>query len=342
MDRSILSGQGVVRRIGIVGLLFLVATVPLRAESGGDDSEKGFTTHPAVVSKAAPAPPARPVPKLRVAVLDFENKVPNGQSDIGWGMAEMLISELKKTGRYTVLERAALSEILGEQDFTHSGRVQRGQQLKIGRIKGAQLLIKGAVTEFSYNVRNRNMGFGYKGVGIGWTEARARVAADIRLIDAMTGEIIASHDQAAEVKATGADLAGTVGNFSFSAGGSDNHPLGQAVRQLIGKMVKYITSTLDTGTIEVLVSEAFEGRVVKADGPDRIVINRGSADGVRVGDRFKVSRVTEELTDPETGEVLGQETIQLGEIVVTAVKERWAEAKALSGSDFQRNDRVTR
>ncbi len=279
---------------------------------------------------------------LRIAVLDFENKVPNGQSDLGWGMAEMLIRELKKTGRYQVLERAALADVLAEQDLTQSGRVQRGQQLTIGRVKGAQLLVKGAVTEFQYDVRDRNLGLGYRGVGIGITEARARLACDIRLIDAMTGEIIETMDEATEVKSTGAQLAGTVSGFSFATGGTENHPMGQAVRQLIDRMVNRISNRLDTRTIEVMMAQNFEGSVVKVDEENRVVINRGQADGVRVGERLKIHRVMDTLVDPETNEVLGTEKIEIGVIEVTVVNERWSAGRIVSGTGFQRGDNVTR
>lgn len=291
----------------------------------------------APVSDTAQAPV-----KLRVAVLDFENKVPGSLNDLGSGMADMLIRELDKTGRYTVLERAGLADVLGEQDLTNSGRVQRGQQIAIGRVKGAQLLIKGAVTEFSYNVKNRNIGIGYRGVGLGMNSATARVAIDIRLIDAMTGEIIQTFDQASEIEASGAQVSGSLSGFSFSGGGNENHPMGQAVRQLIDRSINEIARRIDTRTIEVLTAQTFEGSIVKVDSLQRIVINRGSSDGVRVGDRFKITRVIEELTDPETGEVLGREKISIGEIEVTDVKERWSEARARSGNEFQRGDNVSK
>lgn len=281
-------------------------------------------------------------PKLRVAVLQFDNKVPNAQAEVGVGMADMLIRELDKIGRFEVVERESLAEILGEQDFTNSGRVQRGQQLSIGRIKGAHLLIKGAVTEFSYNVQNRNVGLGYRGFGIGFTEGKARVAIDMRLIDPVTGEIIQTYDEAVEVSATGANVAGTLSGFSFSGGGSNNHPMGQAVRQLIDKSINVIMTRLDTSTVTALMAEKFQGSVVKADGPDRIVINRGSSDGVSVGDKLTVRRVIEELIDPETGELLGREEITIGEIQVTQVNDRWSEGRALWGEGFQRGDVVVK
>jgi curli biogenesis system outer membrane secretion channel CsgG len=320
----------------------IAIALALALPSPGAPAETSTSAAVPASSTTAVATHATPPLLLRIAVLDFENKVPSGQADLGSGMADMLIRELKKTGRYTVLERAALAEVLGEQDLTQSGRVQRGQQISIGRVKGAQLLIKGAVTEFSYDVKDRNAGVGYRGWGIGWTEARARIAADIRLIDAMTGEIIQAYDEATEVKSSGAAIAGTVSGFSFSAGGNENHPLGQAARQLIDRMVNQITRRLDTGTIEVLVSQGFEARIVKADDLQRIVISRGFSDGVKVGDRYQVNRVTEELTDPQTGEVLGVQKLSIGMIEITSVQERFAEGRALNGSGFQRNDVVTK
>ncbi|PIU47415.1 MAG: hypothetical protein COS94_07345 [Candidatus Hydrogenedentes bacterium CG07_land_8_20_14_0_80_42_17] len=321
-------GKNMVQRLGIslaiIAILLIFAPANISAESNG-------------VSSGSPT-----AGLLRVAVLDFENKVPAGQNDIGWGMAEMLIRELKKTGRYQVLERAALAEILGEQDFTQSGRVQRGQQLAIGKVKGAQVLIKGAITEFSYDVQDRNFGLGYRGIGIGFTEAKARVAADIRLIDAMTGEIIETMDEAADVKATGAQLAGTVNDFSFSAGGNNNHPLGQAVRQLIDRMVNRISNRLDTKTIEVMMTQNFEGSVVKVNEDKTIVINRGFSDGVKTGERLNVNRIIETLIDPETNEVLGTEKTAIGIIEITNVEEKWSKAIIVSGSGFQRGDNVTR
>ncbi len=317
-------------------------TASVGAAPASPSSDATSVSADAVATAETRAAAEAPKNLLRVAVLDFENKVPGSLNDVGSGMAEMLIRELKKTGRYTVLERAALAEVLGEQDFTNSGRAQRGQQIATGRVKGAQLLIKGAVTEFSYNVSNRNAGIGFGGFGIGVTQAKARIAADIRLIDPMTGEIVKTHDQAAEIKSSGANVAGTLQGFSFSGGGSENHPMGQAVRQLIGEMTAFITKTLDTGTIEILVTQKFEGRVVKAESADRIVINRGISDGVKVGDRFRISRVTEELVDPESGEMLGETKLTVGTIEITRVENRWSEGRVIEGEGFMANDRVTR
>lgn len=53
------------------------------------------------------------------------------------------------------------------------------------------------------------------------------------------------------------------------------------------------------------MSEAF-GKVVKILDARRVVINRGELDQVGEGDRFLVYALGEEVTDPDTGESLGQ------------------------------------
>jgi hypothetical protein len=71
----------------------------------------------------------------------------------------------------------------------------------------------------------------------------------------------------------------------------------------------------------------FPAQVVKlADyNGNKLVVNRGSIDGVKLGARFLVYMLSdEELTDPETGEPLGQLEIVRGRGVVSHVQERIA------------------
>ncbi|MDH3330450.1 MAG: hypothetical protein OEM01_14565, partial [Desulfobulbaceae bacterium] len=81
--------------------------------------------------------------------------------------------------------------------------------------------------------------------------------------------------------------------------------------------------------IQQLDDIPWEGSIVLVKG-DKIVVNRGTREGVQVGTRFKVGSV-EELVDPDTGEVLDSEMTQVGSIVVTQTKEKIAYCKADAG-----------
>jgi hypothetical protein len=73
---------------------------------------------------------------------------------------------------------------------------------------------------------------------------------------------------------------------------------------------------------------AVEGKVAKILGNSEIVINRGSAQGVRPGMLFEVfAPEGEEVWDPDTGETLGTVEDVKAKAEVTEVKERLAVAR---------------
>jgi hypothetical protein len=93
--------------------------------------------------------------------------------------------------------------------------------------------------------------------------------------------------------------------------------IGGAVDTLLTEMIEKIQAVLPPQrNLESPIGPAV---IVSADG-DRVYINRGYDDGIQVGDRFEVYHQTEELFDPETGELLGYRDISVGLIRVCSVK----------------------
>jgi curli biogenesis system outer membrane secretion channel CsgG len=90
--------------------------------------------------------------KTRIAVTAFENKVKQPSGDPSWkigeGLAEMLTSELVKTGQFIVVERQGLGDVVGEQALGQSGLVRGETVARPGQLLGAQVVVRGAVTEF--------------------------------------------------------------------------------------------------------------------------------------------------------------------------------------------------
>ena len=73
----------------------------------------------------------------------------------------------------------------------------------------------------------------------------------------------------------------------------------------------------------------WQGSVVLAT-PAKIIVNRGSREGVAVGQQFSVGQ-SEELTDPDTGEVLDVSMTQVATLKVTDVKEKIATCTVVTG-----------
>lgn len=257
-------------------------------------------------------------PKKTIAVLDFENKTKGayGSREIGSGMAEMLTTELINTGRYIVVERQALQEILGEQQLGQTGLVGGGAP-RVGGLAGAQLLIKGVVSEFKYKAGGGGFGVGFKGVDLGAKTKKAHVGVDVRLIDASSGQVLDSRYVKASAKASGFDIGyDKVGDdFSIGTGAFDATPLGEATRKAIREAVAYIN--------ERNVVIRWSGSVIRADG-DKIYINRGRNSNIQVGNVLTVFAKGEELYDPDTGIYLGCEETRLGNMTVSQVQDKFS------------------
>jgi hypothetical protein len=80
--------------------------------------------------------------------------------------------------------------------------------------------------------------------------------------------------------------------------------------------------------------------VAAADG-GRIYLNAGAKAGLKVGDKLSVDRVTKEIPDPATGQVIRRVTTQIGVVKVAEVDNVSAIADVVSGSNFQTRDVAT-
>jgi curli biogenesis system outer membrane secretion channel CsgG len=196
-------------------------------------------------------------PKARVTVTRFDDKSAKGKSSgqIGEGMAEMLANALFASNRFIVLERQTLGDVLQEQDLGASGRVKTETAARIGEIEGADLLIKGTITEFEPGTAGAGGGVG--GViplpgrgghivrGIGGVAAgikTSHVAMVVKVIDAKTSRILASEQ--IEGKAT--DIGGITGmgggGLAGVFGGYSKTPMEKAIRVAIEEAVRVIVA----------------------------------------------------------------------------------------------------
>src|SRR5690625_7003840 len=112
-------------------------------------------------------------------------------------MADMLTTALFNSGRFIVLERQAVDDVISEQDLGASGRVRGETAAAIGEIEGAELLVVAAVTEFSENASGTrgSVGGGRLGRlvgGIAGGSSSAHMAIDLRIIDTNTSRILAA------------------------------------------------------------------------------------------------------------------------------------------------------
>ena len=92
---------------------------------------------------------------IRVAVIDFESI--GDDPNIGRGVTEIVRTELIKTGKYEVVERALLNKIIEEQRFQLSDLVDPSKAVELGKLLGADLILTGSVVKIgtSYTINAR-------------------------------------------------------------------------------------------------------------------------------------------------------------------------------------------
>ena len=267
-------------------------------------------------------------PKSRVAVANFGATDRFAQVYGGWniggGLSAQLVTELIKTGRVVVVERAILSKVLIEQELGESKLLTPLTRMPVGHLLGVDYLIVGEVTEFEERQIGAGMGAKLFGVKFGGDINAAHVGMDLRIVDTRTGEILYSHRSQGKAweKAIGVKIDYKVLDF----GGDAFHktPLGKATRSAIADAVSFILGVIDKQAEQY----TWLARIIEVEG-GMIYFNAGGNDGINEGDRFRISSIRKVLTDPETNQVIGLVESETGQARAVFVDSKYTKAQVL-------------
>lgn len=263
-----------------------------------------------IVAAFASAQTAPKALKKRVAVFSFEDKTDHrarwwtGQP-VGEGMADMLVTELVKSGKYKVIERQEIQKIISEQQLGQTGLVTAESAAKVGQLLGVELAVIGSVTEFGH--KKSSTGGRIKGFGLGVSNIAASVGIDVRFINTNTGEILSADNVREEESKKGVSVSTPQVDFR-NKNDFDDSVVGKATRRAVQK----IMTMLDDKSASI----PWEGKVVTVKG-NVVIINAGAEAGIQVGDVFYIYSKGEELIDPDTGLSLGSLDSKIGSIQVT-------------------------
>lgn len=311
---------------------------------------------PAAAQAPSSAPPTQ---KIRVAVADLSGSalkmqsttmpIMGGQPQPGYGqptgsqtnttialpppaefargLTEILTSVLIKTGRVTVLERAAMQQLDAEQALTAAGKVTKESGAQQGALLGAHAIITGDITGFAFNKSSVGGGLFIRGFSVSGEKVTAEVTIDLRLIDATTGEVIYSAKGTGKADQTvwGADA--TKGDKTQTLDAQTSTPLGHASREAIEKSV----AALLVGMPKL----RWSGRVIDVRN-GVVYVNVAAADGMRPGLALDVFEAQPPLVDPATGQNMGAPERHVGTIVIDSVLEKFSTAKIASGDGIVR------
>jgi len=175
---------------------------------------------PALSNAAAGAKP-------RIAVLEFKNKADNQWWYHGGATAaqDVFVTELVKSGKFTVVDREQLDAMMQEKHLTQSGDIDKSTAMKLGKLLGLNYLLTGAVTEYG----NTDVSGGGGGVSAG--KRKFVAALNARLINASTGEVVWADEASQEESSI------KVSVFGFGGGVDDNRMFDKVMKPCIQKLV---------------------------------------------------------------------------------------------------------
>ncbi len=231
-----------------------------------------------------------------IAVMPFEG----GSGVHNWyldkaqmisGITESLTDELSKVDGIKVVERSRLAQILKEQDFGQSDRVDTFSAAEVGRLLGADILVMGTV--LGLDVQDSG------GIRIGIISAKgttAKIDLSVRIVDVETGVILDSMQADGSHTGAGFGVSGFRG-VSFHSNTFKDSVLGKALDKALVELISEFESRIDNW--EAPKKEYIEGSILAVVG-DRYIISLGQGRGISRGDRFSVYELVQVpgLTNP--------------------------------------------
>ena len=181
-------------------------------------------------------------------------------------------------------------------------------------------MVIGRVTEFTSSTQGADLQGGSLGFGLGVKSTKSSVAIDARLVNTDSAEIISS------VTGKGSKSSGSLSvqkdwdSIAFGSSAFEKTDLGIALRDAVNFAAKQLEDKAYSGNNTVQPSKI--SGLVAFIGGNKVILNIGSGDRVSSGMVFVINHLLEVIKDPNTGEVIDEQTEAVAEIVVTEVKEK--------------------
>jgi|GEM_PF-2303165 len=315
-------------------------------------------------------------PRKIVAVVGFDNATNYGGDRFGELASQMLVTSLRRSERFVLVERERLDLVLQEQAWGQTGALDSDTRSQVGRVLGAQWLILGTITEF---------GFRDSELHVPLREALETAAQIAEMVEGKEGSGTAGgrrtgkgrkdKEGAAEALRTAAALSPEEFHYrkvdtrvvvevrvveaksgrivwAQRAEGGDR---GLLVRVRSGQeeagggllydqttASKTLRRAIERCVYELALAtkgSPWEGRVARISG-NKIFVTGGRDAGMGIGSQVEILRREGGAIDPETGEELeiAEERVGRGEVV--RVEEHYSVVEVKEGSGLSFNDLV--
>ena len=213
-----------------------------------------FSFTPALAQK--PLVAVLPVQEGDLAWRGFRSR------DILNGMTQLLTDRLAQADNIRVVERTRVYDILDEQDFGQSHRVDAETAAAIGRILGVDFLVLSTLTQLDVGEKGE-ISFGPLSV----SGVTAEVVLSGRVVDATTAEVMGSYrgeGRNTQAALSVSDLKG----LSFGSNAFSSSALGKSIQAAVDDFSAHVMADIDSFRT---VSREMEGSIVAILGSKLII-----------------------------------------------------------------------
>lgn len=283
----------------ITGVVFLIGSPAARGaeQAGGSAGKTEIKTLGVSDVKVSPTLQASTNQSGKGASLGRVAEAMDGQ----------LIAAVSASRKFKVVARSDLDSLLKEQGFAGSGNVDLNDKAAAQsfKIRGLNYLVVTTIDDFQDFVEQAE----FAAIGERATKRVIRLSCVAKIIDSTTGEVL----EAPNFQISERDTSRKPGTSTTDGELSDLLML-QAARQMSELIANRVADVV------------FPAKIIALTGK-QATINRGDGTSVAVGQIWDVFALGEEMLDPDTGEVLGQEETKVGAIRVTSVLPKFSKAE---------------
>lgn len=275
-------------------------------------------------------------------------QIPTWQPALGAGLAEMLITELGKLNKFTVLETTQLEALQNEIRMGEDGWVEPSEKVEKGGFAGADFMFTAKVTRFGHKESKVNLGGFVPGnLGkLGVKQSNSDVRLDWRLVDASSRKVIKTGSATAAEKGTGFDVGVNVTGHGGGVGFDNKEFMESALGKATVKALAAITSEMkglnvpasarskqkaslagQQASAAAAATSALRntpGKVLAVAGKGVLIVSLGSKQGFKTGDKLTLFETVD--TKDDQGNVVFSEEKPAGEITLDAVQEERSKA----------------
>ncbi len=174
--------------------------------------------------------------KQRIAIEPFEYRAADkGAGSVGQGLSDMLTDSLFNTNKFIVVERDRIGAITSEQDLGDTGRFKKETVVTKGELEGAQLMIRGSITQFEPKCKGGSILIA--------STSEACIAINLRIVDVKTGRVVNATTVEATSANNGVGFLYTGSRLPIGLGYYSHTPMEKAIRNAIEAAVKHIAAT---------------------------------------------------------------------------------------------------